>query len=142
MHARRRRVHDSAAVGALPKSQGTSQRLELNNWMLWMILWLQGLPEGQAPEGFGPKEAAPVIKDFAARWTSALEALHRCCVAGSSCITSCHSYSGCYLQTSGRWHIKADMAARVHGCREVLKDFNKSPCGKEVANAAMSQLMG
>lgn len=38
----------------------------------------QGLPEGQAPEGFGPKEAAPIIKDFAARWTSALEALHRC----------------------------------------------------------------
>lgn len=38
---------------------------------------LQGLPEGQAPEGFGPKEATPVIKDFAARWTSALEALHR-----------------------------------------------------------------
>lgn len=62
----------------------------------------QGLPEGQAPEGFGPKEAAPIIRDFAARWTSALEALHR----------------------------------------EVLKDFNKSPCGKEVANAAMSQLMG
>lgn len=45
------------------------------------MLSLQGLPEGQAPEGFGPKEAAPVIKDFAARWTSALEALHRCRVA-------------------------------------------------------------
>lgn len=38
----------------------------------------QSLPEGLVPEGFGPKEAAPVIKDFAARWTSALEALHRC----------------------------------------------------------------
>ena len=41
----------------------------------------QGLPEGTAPPGFGPKEAAPIIKDFAARWTSALEALYRCAPA-------------------------------------------------------------
>ena len=38
----------------------------------------RGLPEGQLPPGFGAAAAAPVIKDFAARWTAAIEALHRC----------------------------------------------------------------
>ena len=38
----------------------------------------RGLPEGQLPPGFGAAAAEPVIKDFAARWTTAIEALQRC----------------------------------------------------------------
>ncbi len=37
----------------------------------------RGLPDGQLPPGFGTAAAEPVIKDFAARWTAAIEALHR-----------------------------------------------------------------
>ena len=38
----------------------------------------RSLPEGQLPPGFGVVAAEPVIRDFAARWTSAIESLHRC----------------------------------------------------------------
>ena len=38
----------------------------------------QDLPEGQLAPGFGAAAAEPIIKGFAARWTSSLEALHRC----------------------------------------------------------------
>lgn len=37
----------------------------------------RALPEGQLPPGFGVAAAEPVIRDFAARWTTAIEALHR-----------------------------------------------------------------
>lgn len=37
----------------------------------------QGLPPGTPPAAFAASDASPVIKDFAARWTASLEALHR-----------------------------------------------------------------
>lgn len=39
---------------------------------------LQGcVPEGSHVPGYGPAEAAPVMKDFSQRWTSAVEALNK-----------------------------------------------------------------
>jgi hypothetical protein len=38
----------------------------------------QNVPEGLPVPGYGPPEAAPIMKDFAARWTSAIEALNKC----------------------------------------------------------------
>jgi hypothetical protein len=110
MRARRRRVRDPAADAALSQSQEMNQRLEPNDWMLRMLMWLQGLPEGQAPEGFGPKEAAPVIKDFAARWTSALEALHRFDRRRHYQLSSARTRT---LQIIARRHFRTDAAACV-----------------------------
>lgn len=38
----------------------------------------RSLPEGQLAPGFGVAAAEPVIRNFAARWTTAIESLHRC----------------------------------------------------------------
>ena len=38
----------------------------------------QNVPEGLPVPGYGPPEAAPIMKDFASRWTSAIEALNKC----------------------------------------------------------------
>lgn len=43
----------------------------------------QDVPEGLPVPGYGPPEAAPIMKDFASRWTSAIEALNKC--AALSC---------------------------------------------------------
>ncbi len=37
----------------------------------------QNVPEGLPVPGYGPPEAAPIMKDFASRWTSAIEALNK-----------------------------------------------------------------
>ncbi|KAK9819744.1 hypothetical protein WJX72_001832 [[Myrmecia] bisecta] len=36
-----------------------------------------GALEGRPIPGYGPAEAAPIVKDFAAKWTAAVEALHK-----------------------------------------------------------------
>ncbi|KAG2482867.1 hypothetical protein HYH03_018212 [Edaphochlamys debaryana] len=36
-----------------------------------------GAAEGQTIPGFGPQQAAPILRDFAARWQAAIEAMHR-----------------------------------------------------------------
>lgn len=36
------------------------------------------VPEGSHVPGYGPAEAAPVMKDFSQRWTAAIEALNKC----------------------------------------------------------------
>jgi hypothetical protein len=38
----------------------------------------QNVRDGLPVPGYGPPEAAPIMKDFAARWTSAIEALNKC----------------------------------------------------------------
>ena len=38
----------------------------------------QNVPDGLPVPGYGPPEAAPIMKDFASRWTSAIEALNKC----------------------------------------------------------------
>ena len=38
----------------------------------------QNVPEGLPVPSYGPPEAAPIMKDFASRWTSAIEALNKC----------------------------------------------------------------
>ena len=37
----------------------------------------QNVPEGLPVPGYGPPEAAPIMKDFTSRWTSAIEALNK-----------------------------------------------------------------
>ena len=43
----------------------------------------QSVPEGLPVPGYGPPEAAPIMKDFASRWTSAIEALNKCAALSS-----------------------------------------------------------
>jgi hypothetical protein len=37
----------------------------------------KGVAEGRPIPGYTPVEAAPIVKDFATRWTSAIEALNK-----------------------------------------------------------------
>ncbi len=37
-----------------------------------------GVAEGSHAPGYGPQQAAPIMKDFASRWTAAIEALNKC----------------------------------------------------------------
>lgn len=50
----------------------------------------QAVPEGLPVPGYGPPEAAPIMKDFASRWTSAIEALNKCVIIRFSCY--CNTY--------------------------------------------------
>jgi hypothetical protein len=34
--------------------------------------------EGSHAPGYGPQQAAPIMKDFSTRWTAAIEALNKC----------------------------------------------------------------
>ncbi|GLC44043.1 hypothetical protein PLESTB_000222700 [Pleodorina starrii] len=47
-----------------------------------------GVPEGQHLPGFAPAQAAPILRDFAARWKDAIECMHRE-VAAQFAETSC-----------------------------------------------------
>lgn len=55
------------------------------------------VPEGTHVPGYGPAEAAPVMADFAQRWTSAIEALNKCAL-----IAGCHSITLTVLPQSRR----------------------------------------
>ncbi len=36
-----------------------------------------GTPDGSHAPGYGPQQAAPIMKDFSSRWTAAIEALNK-----------------------------------------------------------------
>lgn len=36
-----------------------------------------GVPDGSHAPGYGPQQAAPIVKDFSSRWTAAIEALNK-----------------------------------------------------------------
>lgn len=39
---------------------------------------LQGVPENTPVPKYGPVEAAPVVKEFTAKWNSGIDSLHKC----------------------------------------------------------------
>lgn len=39
---------------------------------------LQGVPENTPVPKYGPAEAAPVVEEFSAKWSSGIDSLHKC----------------------------------------------------------------
>ena len=92
----------------------------------------RSLPEGQLPPGFGVIAAEPVIRDFAARWITAIESLHRCAPFKNDTESSftCLKVSGSFQEVKNkceRWawmnravdllHVPACMAWVCHAGR-------------------------
>jgi hypothetical protein len=42
--------------------------------------------EGAHVPGYGPAEAAPIMRDFSQRWTAAIEALNKCAADLTACV--------------------------------------------------------